>query len=110
MPAVAVVGGGITGLVAAYEMRERADVVVLEASTSWGGKIRTATLDDVMVEDGPDSFLPRDETPLALCRDLGLGDQLVEPADFGAWLWHGGRLVPLPEGSVFGLPSSPISI
>jgi oxygen-dependent protoporphyrinogen oxidase len=107
---VAVIGGGITGLVAAFEMRERADVVVLEASSTCGGKIRTTMADGVMFEEGPDSFLPRDDTPLELCRRLGLGDQLVEPADFGAWLWQGGRLVPLPEGFVFGLPASPISI
>jgi oxygen-dependent protoporphyrinogen oxidase len=107
---VAVIGGGITGLVAAYEMRGRADVVVLEASSTWGGKIRTSKADGITFEEGPDSFLPRDDAPLKLCRSLGLGDQLVEPADFGAWLWHGGRLVPLPEGFVFGLPSSPMSI
>jgi oxygen-dependent protoporphyrinogen oxidase len=108
--AVAVIGGGITGLVAAYELRGRAEVVVLEASSACGGKIRTTTLDGNTFEDGPDSFLPRDDTPLELCRSLGLADQLIEPADFGAWLWHGGRLVPLPEGSVFGLPSGPMSI
>jgi oxygen-dependent protoporphyrinogen oxidase len=110
MPSVAVIGGGITGLVAAYEMRGRADVVVLEASSTPGGKIRTTRTEGLTLEDGPDSFLPRDDTPLSLCRSLGLGHQLVEPADFGAWLWREGRLVALPDGFVFGLPSSPISI
>jgi oxygen-dependent protoporphyrinogen oxidase len=110
MPSVAVIGGGITGLVAAYEMRGRADVVVLEASNRYGGKIRTSKIDGLTLEDGPDSFLPRDDVPLSLCRSLGLGDQLVEPADFGAWLWRDDRLVALPQGFVFGLPSSPLSI
>lgn len=109
-PSIAVVGGGITGLATAYALRDRADITVLEASDRLGGKLQTEELDGITIELGPDSFLPRDETPLELCRSLGLGDELVEPADFGAWLWTGTRLVRLPEGFVLGLPATPLSI
>src|SRR3712207_4668469 len=62
------------------------------------------------LEEGPDSFLPRDDVPLQLCRELGLEDELVEPADFGAWLLRRGRLTELPAGFTFGLPSSPTAV
>lgn len=107
---VAVIGGGITGLVTAYALRDRAHVALFESSERLGGKIRTERLDGAIVELGPDSFLPRDEVPLELCRAFGLGNDLVEPADFGAWLWVSGKLVRLPEGFVLGLPAAPLSI
>ena len=110
LPSVVVVGGGITGLVAAHSLKGRARVTLLEGSDRLGGKIRTSKLDGVTIEEGPDSFLPRDDEPVELCRSLGLADELVEPSDFGAWLWLRGELRRLPEGSVFGLPSSPMSI
>lgn len=105
---VVVVGGGISGLVAAHTLsRAGCRVTVLEATDRLGGKIRTAELAGVPVEDGPDAFLPRDEGPLELCRAVGLGDDLVEPEVFGAYLWSRGALRKLPAGFPYGFPRSP---
>ncbi|HYP22372.1 MAG TPA: protoporphyrinogen oxidase, partial [Actinomycetota bacterium] len=108
---VAVVGGGITGLVAARELdRAGADVVVLEAADDAGGKIVTKTLEGVAVEGGPDSFLVRDPWPVELCRAIGLGNDLIKPAVFGGLVWSRGRLHPLPRGLVLGIPTLPVKM
>lgn len=104
---VAVVGGGITGLAAAYFLqRAGADVTLLEAGDRLGGKIRTQELGGVPVEAGPDTFLARVPEAVELCRELGLGDELVAPATGKAFLFIGGRLRPLPERHVLGVPTA----
>lgn len=105
---VAVVGGGITGLAAARRAvalgAER--VVVFEASDRLGGKLRTSPFAGLpAVDEGPDAFLARVPEAVALCRELGLGDDLVSPAIGKAWLWWDHRLHALPEGLVLGVPS-----
>jgi protoporphyrinogen/coproporphyrinogen III oxidase len=108
---VAVVGGGVTGLVAARELdRAGADVVVLEAAERAGGKIETKTLENVAVEGGPDSFLVRDPWALDLCRSIGLGNDLIRPAVFGGMVWSRGRLHSLPRGLVLGIPTLPVNM
>jgi oxygen-dependent protoporphyrinogen oxidase len=82
------------------------DVTLLEAGAGVGGKINTVSLEGARVELGPDSFLPRDDRPLRLCRDIGLADELVEPNDFGGWLYRDGSLTRLPSGTVLGFPAS----
>ncbi|MGH9181471.1 MAG: FAD-dependent oxidoreductase, partial [Acidimicrobiales bacterium] len=106
MPDVAVVGGGITGLAAAWALRGRAAVTVLERDDRLGGKISTRSLSGVPVEAGPDTFLARQPDAVELCRSLGLGDDLVAPANGKAWIWTGGRLSRLPEPNVLGVPLS----
>ena len=109
--AYAVVGGGIAGLAAAHELSRRgAPVVLFEASERLGGKIRTTELEGVRVEEGPDSFVARDRAAAELCEELGLGDELVEPAEFGAYVWLGDRLRRIPPGFVLGLPASPLGL
>lgn len=106
---VAVVGGGITGLVTARELhRAGAEVVLLEGAPEAGGKIATKTLEDVAVEAGPDSFLVREPWALDLCRSVGLGNDLVRPAVFGGLVWSRDRLHPLPRGLVLGIPTLPV--
>ncbi|HTJ76914.1 MAG TPA: protoporphyrinogen oxidase [Acidimicrobiales bacterium] len=103
---MAVVGGGITGLAAAYYLQEAgAAVTVVEAGDRFGGKIRTDDLAGVPVEAGPDTFLARVPEVVELCRALGLGDRLVAPATGVASVWARGRLRPLPEGHVLGVPT-----
>lgn len=104
-PRVVVVGGGITGLACAWFLRDRADVTVLEAAGEPGGKIRTEPMAGVPVESGPDVLLARVPWAVDLAREVGLGDQLVAPATGRAFAWSRGRLVPLPEGLVLGVPS-----
>ena len=105
----AVVGGGITGLTAARSLqRAGVDVVVLEAAPEAGGKIATRSLEGVLVEGGPDSFLVRDPWALDLCRAIGLGNDLIRPAVFGGTVWSRGGLRPLPKGLVSGVPTVPV--
>lgn len=103
-PEVAVVGGGITGLATAWFLRDRASVAVYEASDRVGGKIQTASLLGMPVEAGPDTFLARVPWAVDLCRAVGLGDELIEPATGRAYVWTRGGLRPLPEGTVLGVP------
>ena len=104
---VAVVGGGVTGLATAYYLRQTgAAVTVVEAGDRLGGKIQTLDLGGVPVEAGPDTFLARVPWAVDLCRELGLGDELIAPATGKAFLWTGGRLKPLPERHVLGVPTA----
>ena len=109
---VAVVGGGVTGLSAAYELvhgtglrDDDIDVVVLEADDRFGGKIRTSTFAGRPVDEAADAFLARVPDAVELCRQLGLGDQLVTPATRQAHLYSLGQLRPFPDGLVLGVPT-----
>jgi len=107
-PSVAIVGGGITGLATAWALRNTpgldAGITVVEASGRLGGKIRTESLAGVPVEAGPDTFLARVPWAVDLARRLGLGDALVAPATGKAFVCHRGCLLPLPGGTVLGVP------
>lgn len=100
MSRIAVVGGGITGLVAAYEAsRQGHDVTLLEAGTRLGGLILTERVDGFLVEGGPDAFLAcRPEIP-AFCDELGLAGELLEQQARTILLRDGGSLVPLEPGA-----------
>ena len=104
---VAVVGGGITGLAAAWYLeRAGATVTLLEAGNRVGGKIRTDELAGVPVEAGPDTFLARVPWAVDLCLELGLESELVAPATGKAFLWTAGRMHPLPARQVLGVPTA----
>jgi oxygen-dependent protoporphyrinogen oxidase len=101
----AVVGGGIAGLSAAWELAcLGAEVTVFEPGRP-GGKLLTTDFLGRPVDEGPDALLARVPEGVGLCRELGLGDRLVAPAASRALLWSGGRLRPLPEGLVLGAPA-----
>jgi oxygen-dependent protoporphyrinogen oxidase len=101
-----VVGAGITGLATAWELTKRGvrDVTVLEASGRLGGKIRTAPFAGLPVEAGPDAVLARVPWAVQLVSELGLDAEVVHPATGAAWIWSRGKLRPLPEGLVLGVP------
>jgi oxygen-dependent protoporphyrinogen oxidase len=104
---IAVIGGGITGLIAARELiREGATVTLIEASPQLGGKVASDVVDGTLIEHGPDSFLARDDDMVALCHELGLGDRLVSPAVFGAVVSVKDKLRQVPPGFPYGIPSS----
>ena len=104
---IAVVGAGITGLVAALEASGRgAEVVLFEASERPGGKIHTTPFGRGWFEHGPDAFLARTERPLDLCRSVGLENDFARPAVFGAVVAHRGQLHALPTETVLGFPIS----
>lgn len=106
MRRVAVVGGGIAGLAAAYEAGQAgAEVVVHEASGHAGGKLRTTTFAGRLIDDGADAFLARVPWGLDLCRELGIDAELVSPAESGAYVYVDGTLRSLPSGTVLGVPT-----
>jgi len=110
---VAVVGGGVTGLAAAWELTGGADgpgpstpeVVVLEAGDRLGGKLCSLEIGGGPVDVGPDGFLGRRPEAAALCRELDLGDDLVPIGASGAAVWARGRRRPLPGGLYMGIPT-----
>lgn len=87
-------------------LRAGADVTLVESSATLGGKIATDRVDGFLIERGPDSFLALRPAVLALCGELGLGDEVTPPlAPGGTFVWHGDRLVALPEGLGLGIPT-----
>ncbi len=83
-PHVVVIGGGITGLSAAYYLKKQMEetgqacrITVMEKSDRFGGKISTLRRDGFVIEKGPDSFLARKPALVELARELGLEDQLT---------------------------------
>jgi oxygen-dependent protoporphyrinogen oxidase len=105
MPLIAVIGGGIAGLAAARDLRRAGlDVVVLEGSDRWGGKIDSTLLDGVRLDTGAESLLARRPEPLALIDALGLTDRLVHPTPATPELLIAGAPYPLPR-SISGIPT-----
>jgi protoporphyrinogen/coproporphyrinogen III oxidase len=110
---VAIVGGGIAGLSAAYYLEKaKRDAVALEwtlfeKSGRLGGVIRTENRDGYVLEAGPDSFLTIKPDAAELCRELGIGDQLIPSNDAQrkTYILVKGRLVPIPDGLLFMVPT-----
>ncbi len=122
MKHVIIIGGGITGLAAAYAIEERQALestgaaqpdeppiqcTLLEASPRLGGSIQTEQVGGFVIEAGPDSFLSTKPWALDLCRRLGLTDRLVgtNRDQRAIFVYGGGRLHPLPEGLVLLAPA-----
>jgi oxygen-dependent protoporphyrinogen oxidase len=102
---VAVVGGGITGLVAAHTLQTQGvDVIVFEAADRLGGKILTTEVAGVRVDAGPDAFLVREKHMTDLAAELHLDNALVAPVAGQASLWLDGALRPLPRRQYLGVP------
>ena len=104
---VAIVGAGISGLSAAYELRKRKrSVVVLERGSRPGGVIVTERVGDFVIDAGPDSLLVQKPAAVALCNELGLGDRLFPTRlPRTAFVLRNGRLHPLPAASILGFPT-----
>jgi oxygen-dependent protoporphyrinogen oxidase len=106
-----VVGGGIAGLAAAWELVAGADVteppevVVLEADGRLGGKVRSESFAGRRVDVAADAFLARRPEATRLCDELGLTDRLVPVGASGASIWARGRLRPMPDGLNLGVPT-----
>jgi oxygen-dependent protoporphyrinogen oxidase len=113
MKRIAVIGGGVCGLSAAYALEQQKrkgaelNYVLYEAGERFGGVICTERVDDFVVEGGPDSFLTEKPWATDLCRELGLGDQLIgsNDAERRTYILLNGRLVPLPDGLMFMVPT-----
>ena len=105
---VVIVGGGIAGLAAGYELHKRGvTFAILERGPRAGGVILSEEIDGFTLDAGPDALLTQKPEGVALCKELGLGDRLVptkEPRI--AYIQRGGRLYPLPAASVLGIPTA----
>ena len=113
MKRIAIIGGGIAGLSAAYYLEQARrqgaalEYVLFEAGERLGGVLRTERVDDCLVEAGPDSFLTEKPWAADLCRELGLGDQLLGSNDRlrRTWIVVTRRLRPMPDGLQFMIPT-----
>lgn len=104
---VVVIGGGISGLAAAYalgRLPEAPEVRLLEASSRLGGKIAANDVDGRLVDAGPDALLVRDPAVRALLAELDLTEQIKAPIARGSFIWTRGALRTLPPSTLFGVP------
>ena len=105
---VTIVGGGLTGLTAAYYLghaKPNWTITLYEQAPRFGGKIQTQRVDDFVVELGPDSYLGRKTEMTDLVYDLGLGDTLVSNETGQAFVYDKGSIHPIPGGSIMGIPT-----
>lgn len=104
---VVVVGGGMAGLVAAFDLvRAGADVTVLEAGR-WGGCVAPVEVAGLVLDAGAESFATRTPAVRDLLADLALTDDVVLPRRLGSWAQLADRAVPLPAAGMLGIPVDP---
>jgi oxygen-dependent protoporphyrinogen oxidase len=113
MKRIAIIGGGISGLSAAYTLEEKrqsgtpVEYVLFESSPRLGGVLVTDHVDGCIVEAGPDSFLTEKPWAADLCAKIGLGDQLIGSNDSErkTYILAKGKLVVMPDGLMFMVPT-----
>ncbi len=107
-PSVAVIGGGISGLTAAYELvKAGLACTIIDPNPALGGVIRTEHVGGCLIEAGPDSFLAQKPWARELIEELGLGDQVIASNDVRrrTFILRKGRLIQIPDGLQFMAPT-----
>ena len=110
---VAVIGGGVSGLTSALRLTQREpslQVTVFEADELLGGKLRSVEVGGLMLPAGADSFLARKPWAVDLCRELGLGAELIAPGAASAYLWTEQGLEPFVRDAPFGIPGDVVDV
>ena len=110
---IAIIGGGIAGMAAAYELEkaraagEPIEYALFESEARLGGSIASEIRSGIVLERGPDSFLTEKPAAAELCRELGLGEELVASNDAArrTWIVVRNRLVAMPDGLMFLVPT-----
>jgi oxygen-dependent protoporphyrinogen oxidase len=103
---VAVIGGGVAGLTAAFLLKDAGvAVTVLEGSPRLGGKLSVSEVGGVAVDAGAEALLARRPEGVGLIGDLGLSGELQTPGTTAAGIWTGGRIRPLPRRQYMGVPA-----
>ena len=111
---IAVIGGGISGLAAAYSLEEMAQrkgksisITLFEKNNRIGGNILTERVGDFLIEGGPDCFLSEKPWAIKLCEWLGMGESLLRTNDEyrRTYIYWKGRLRELPEGIMLMIPT-----
>jgi oxygen-dependent protoporphyrinogen oxidase len=113
MKTVLVIGGGVTGLSAIYELHKwkkanQSDVrlILTEASSDLGGKIRTVKEHGFLMEAGADSIVTRKANMMSFIEELGLEREIVYNASGRSFIYTDGEIKPIPADAVFGIPAS----
>ena len=109
---VAIIGGGIAGLTAAFylqkiitEKKLPLEIRLIEASHRLGGKMQTLIRDGFTIERGPDSFLARKVSMIRLAKEVGMEDQLVSNSTGKSYVLVNDKLYSMPGGSIMGIPT-----
>jgi protoporphyrinogen/coproporphyrinogen III oxidase len=110
---IAIIGGGIAGLAAAYELEKArragaaVDYTLFEERPRLGGSLASEVVGGAVLERGPDSFLTEKPAAAELCRELGLGGELIPSNDAArkTYIVTHNRLVALPDGLMFLVPT-----
>jgi protoporphyrinogen/coproporphyrinogen III oxidase len=109
---VVVIGGGITGMTAAYflqkEIKEKSlplEVKLIESSNRLGGVIQTIRKDGFIIEKGPDSIVVTKKSGLKLIEEIGLKEQVIYNIAGKSYIYARGKLHTMPEGSYMGIPT-----
>jgi oxygen-dependent protoporphyrinogen oxidase len=117
MSRIAIVGGGISGLSAAFTLEEKRlagapiEYVLFEGAARLGGVLLTEHVEGCLVEAGADSFISEKPWAADLCREIGLSDQLIGSNDAERKTYivvrKNGRdkLVVMPDGLMFMVPT-----
>ena len=113
---IAIIGAGLAGLTAAYELRSTGSarageeddlkVDVYEATDRLGGKLHTVAFEAGPTDMGAEAFLARRQDAVDFFTELGLADSLVEPSGLRSLVWVDGEARALPTGGVMGIPST----
>ncbi|SKR33839.1 protoporphyrinogen oxidase [Mycobacteroides abscessus subsp. abscessus] len=113
-PSIAIVGGGISGLTAAYRLRRElgddARISLYDPAGQLGGILRTITLGEHRIDIGAEAFITRRPEVLDLLDELGLADRTLDTTGARPLIYAGGGLHPLPARTVNGIPASASSV
>lgn len=109
-PDVVVIGGGIAGLVVAWELaRAGRRPVVLESSSSVGGCVARHTVGGLDLDSGAESYSLATDAVTGLLGDLQLAGAITAPNPVGAWVRHAAGAAPLPAAALLGIPARPLA-
>ncbi len=113
MKRIAIIGGGISGLTAAFRLEQQkrngveVEYTLYEAAPRLGGVLVTEQVDGCIIEAGPDSFVTEKPWAFTLCRELGIADQVIgsNDADRKTYILVKNRLIEMPDGLMFMVPT-----